>query len=264
MERKTVFFNGFPSKETVQVQMNASATLKQALGQAFGKQADRLLNSLYLTYEGRIVCPSTSICGLEKNALNKDVNLWLCGRVLGGKGGFGSQLRAAGGRMSKKRNEEENQDSCRDLDGNRLGTVRQAKELSEFLAKKPAETRAKKEEKKQKLKKLLSTEQNVSRFDDHEFLEDIEKSVSETRNAFQSSLAHRRGSSSAASFSSSEQSSSNENESSSSNKGKESIKEGVQSHDPWLQRMEATVSDGDDDDEDEQAKVLDGWDDGFA
>ncbi|WBW71105.1 intron-specific pre-mRNA splicing-ubiquitin fusion protein Sde2 [Schizosaccharomyces osmophilus] len=262
---KTVFFNGFPSKKVVQVHSNASSTLKEALVQAFGKQADRLLNSFYLTHESRIVCPSTSICSLEANVLNKDVNLWLCGRVLGGKGGFGSQLRAAGGRMSKKRNEQENQDSCRDLDGNRLGTVREAKELSEYLAKKPSESRAKKEEKKQKLKKLLSTEQNVPRFDDHEFLEDIDNSVSETRNAFQSSLAHRRGSSSAVSFSSSDQSSLNENEPSSSNKGKESLKEGkegVQSHDSWLQRMEAAASE--DDDEDEQFKALDGWDDEFV
>ncbi|EPX71463.1 ubiquitin family [Schizosaccharomyces octosporus yFS286] len=263
MEQKTVFFNGFPSKKVVQVHLNAYSTLEQALVQAFGKEAERLLSSFYLTHESRIVSPSTSICSLEANVSKPDVNLYLQGRLLGGKGGFGSQLRAAGGRMSKKRNEQENQDSCRDLDGNRLGTVREAKELSEYLAKKPSESRARKEEKKQKLKKLLSTEQNVSRFDDHEFLEDLEKSVSETRNAFQSSLAHRRGSSSAVSFSSSDQSVLNETESSSSNKGKESLKEGVQSHDPWLQRMETNASE-EDDNEDVQVKALDGWDDEFV
>lgn len=46
-------------------------------------------------------------------------------RLLGGKGGFGSQLRAAGGRMSSQRTD--NKDSCRDLDGRRLSTVKEAK-----------------------------------------------------------------------------------------------------------------------------------------
>jgi hypothetical protein len=43
----------------------------------------------------------------------------------GGKGGFGSQLRAAGGRMSSQKTG--NNDSCRDLSGRRLGTVKEAK-----------------------------------------------------------------------------------------------------------------------------------------
>jgi hypothetical protein len=46
-------------------------------------------------------------------------------RLLGGKGGFGSQLRAAGGRMSSQRTG--NNDSCRDLNGRRLSTVKEAK-----------------------------------------------------------------------------------------------------------------------------------------
>lgn len=45
-------------------------------------------------------------------------------RVLGGKGGFGSQLRAAGGRMSSQKTG--NNDSCRDLSGRRLSTVKEA------------------------------------------------------------------------------------------------------------------------------------------
>jgi hypothetical protein len=46
--------------------------------------------------------------------------------VLGGKGGFGSQLRAAGGRMSSQKTS--NNDSCRDLSGRRLSTLKQAKQ----------------------------------------------------------------------------------------------------------------------------------------
>lgn len=58
--------------------------------------------------------------------------------LCGGKGGFGSQLRAAGGRMSsrKKKTQDEN-GSSRNLDGRRLRTVNEAKALAEYLAIKP-------------------------------------------------------------------------------------------------------------------------------
>ena len=59
--------------------------------------------------------------------------------LCGGKGGFGSQLRAAGGRMSsrRKKNQGENNGSNRNLDGRRLRTVNEAKALAEYLALKP-------------------------------------------------------------------------------------------------------------------------------
>lgn len=87
--------------------------------------------------------PSLSISSLILSALNGQsfnersatlgqlanggdfVNMRLTPRVLGGKGGFGSQLRAAGGRMSSQKTS--NNDSCRDLSGRRLSTVKEAK-----------------------------------------------------------------------------------------------------------------------------------------
>jgi len=53
------------------------------------------------------------------------VTLRLTPRLPGGKGGFGSQLRAAGGRMSSQK--ASNNDSCRDLNGRRLSTINEAK-----------------------------------------------------------------------------------------------------------------------------------------
>lgn len=52
--------------------------------------------------------------------------LWvrLAVRLPGGKGGFASQLRAQGGRMSS--NKATNNDSCRDLNGRRLSTIKEA------------------------------------------------------------------------------------------------------------------------------------------
>jgi hypothetical protein len=78
------------------------------------------------------LCPvdQQSLClfsgrSLPDGDLDADyIHLRLGVRLPGGKGGFGSQLRAAGGRMSSKRTE--NKDSCRTLDGRRLSTVKEA------------------------------------------------------------------------------------------------------------------------------------------
>ncbi|KAJ5082891.1 hypothetical protein N7532_011934 [Penicillium argentinense] len=72
--------------------------------------------------------------------------------LCGGKGGFGSQLRAAGGRMSskRKRNQGDNNSSSRNLDGRRLRTVNEAKALAEYLAVKPEMDRKEKEERRKR------------------------------------------------------------------------------------------------------------------
>ncbi|KAH8916693.1 hypothetical protein BT69DRAFT_747160 [Atractiella rhizophila] len=73
----------------------------------------------------------------------------------GGKGGFGSQLRAAGGRMSsRKRKGEEDYNSCRDLEGRRLGTVKEAKKLEEYLNSLPERERKRAEEERKRLEDL--------------------------------------------------------------------------------------------------------------
>lgn len=63
-----------------------------------------------------------------------DLEIRLC--VLGGKGGFGSMLRAQGGKMSARKGEE-NTDACRDLNGRRLKTVKEARSLAAYLAAAP-------------------------------------------------------------------------------------------------------------------------------
>lgn len=60
------------------------------------------------------------------------MTLRLSPRLLGGKGGFGSQLRAAGGRMSSQKTS--NNDSCRDLTGRRLSTIKEAKKFVEHIS----------------------------------------------------------------------------------------------------------------------------------
>lgn len=83
------------------------------------------LESLYLSSHASLLpsdsIPVSELAGIEEPFLN----LRLSPRLPGGKGGFGSQLRAAGGRMSSQKTS--NNDSCRDLSGRRLSTIKEAK-----------------------------------------------------------------------------------------------------------------------------------------
>ena len=85
---------------------------------------------------------------------NSDVHCRLAVRLPGGKGGFGSQLRAAGGRMNSKKHGQNNTDSCRDLNGRRLSTIKEAKRLAEYVQSEPEREAAKVQAAKDKLAKL--------------------------------------------------------------------------------------------------------------
>jgi hypothetical protein len=77
--------------------------------------------------------------------------------MCGGKGGFGSQLRAAGGRMSsrKKRNQGDNNASSRNLDGRRIRTVTEAKSLAEYLTVKPEMEKKEKEARRKRWEEVI-------------------------------------------------------------------------------------------------------------
>lgn len=77
--------------------------------------------------------------------------------LFGGKGGFGSQLRAAGGRMSskRKRNQGDENSSNRNLDGRRLRTVAEAKALAEYLALKPEMEKKEKEARRKRWEQVV-------------------------------------------------------------------------------------------------------------
>lgn len=67
-------------------------------------------------------------------------------------------LRAQGGKMSSRKGQEENTDSCRDLNGRRLSTVKEAKALAAYLASAPQREAAlskAQSEKYAKLEKML-------------------------------------------------------------------------------------------------------------
>lgn len=115
------------------------ATLLAGNGQVIrssSRTIESLLQSTCDTYE------TPSFLSLQLNA-----------PLRGGKGGFGSQLRAAGGRMSsrkKKQNAELATGSARNLDGRRLRTITEAKNLAAYLATKPDMDRKEKEERRKR------------------------------------------------------------------------------------------------------------------
>ncbi|KAH8118125.1 telomere stability and silencing-domain-containing protein [Phellopilus nigrolimitatus] len=141
--------------------------------------------------------PTASLNGDEMNALsNKLVSLRLAPRLRGGKGGFGSQLRAAGGRMSSQKTS--NNDSCRDLNGRRLSTIKEAKALASYLESEPERKKAQQEAQRVKLEKLerklgidgkgKEKADDVSvgvkrRFDDTEYLEQSRDIVENVKSA---------------------------------------------------------------------------------
>jgi len=139
------------------------------------------------------------------------VTLRLAPRILGGKGGFGSQLRAAGGRMSSQKTS--NNDSCRDLNGRRISTVKEAKKLAEYLESEPQRKQAAAEAQRVKLEHLerqlgingssssasgsgdkepVKVAGTKHRFDDTEYLEQSREIVDNVKNAVAAGLLKKR------------------------------------------------------------------------
>ncbi|BGP52118.1 hypothetical protein JCM10450v2_008089 [Rhodotorula kratochvilovae] len=93
-----------------------------------------------------------TLATLDGAAPGSFIALRLSPRLRGGKGGFASQLRAQGGRMSS--NKAQNTDSCRGLDGRRLSTMKEAQRLAALLEAEPDRLAAQALAKQKKLEEL--------------------------------------------------------------------------------------------------------------
>lgn len=112
---------------------------------------------IYPSAQTTLEALSTSL-SCQQNGSNSFLPLRLSVPLVGGKGGFGSQLRAAGGRMSsrkKKQNAELATGSARNLDGRRLRTITEAKNLATYLATKPEMDRKEKEERRKRWEQVI-------------------------------------------------------------------------------------------------------------
>ncbi|KAI1797483.1 telomere stability and silencing-domain-containing protein [Ganoderma leucocontextum] len=131
------------------------------------------------------------------------VTLRLVPRLRGGKGGFGSQLRAAGGRMSSQKTS--NNDSCRDLSGRRLSTIKEAKRLAEYIESEPLRKKAQQEAQRAKLETLerklgISADGSSSdpvagkkhRLEDNEYIEQSREIVDNVKNAVSSAMLKKK------------------------------------------------------------------------
>lgn len=156
---------------------------------------DEVFSSLVLTTNANVDIPQQARLAISSLVAPEDdlIPLRLSYPTLGGKGGFGSQLRAAGGRMSSKRkkNSGDENGSSRNLDGRRLRTVTEAKALAEFLAIKPEMEQKEKEKRRERWTAIVEAAErreeeikngNKGRLDG-KWVEDKEEAGERTRDA---------------------------------------------------------------------------------
>ncbi|KAL3446569.1 telomere stability and silencing-domain-containing protein [Aspergillus insuetus] len=153
-------FPGLSLPSTVAFALPATSTLSDLCDRVSSYIPSSIsLQSLVLTTtSNKQILPSTRLISEfispndEATSASTLLPLRLSVPMCGGKGGFGSQLRAAGGRMSsrRKRNQGDDNGSSRNLDGRRLRTVNEAKALAEYLAVKPEMDKKEKEERRRR------------------------------------------------------------------------------------------------------------------
>lgn len=150
-------FGGLGLPKTLCLPLQSSTSvhdLWNVLGSRLPAHLDQnTFNALVLTTNSNLELSQRSPCALSTLTASDDIlPLRLTHPLCGGKGGFGSQLRAAGGRMSSKRkkNQGDENASSRNLDGRRLRTITEAKALAEYLAIKPEMEQKEKERRRER------------------------------------------------------------------------------------------------------------------
>ena len=157
-------FPGLGLPRTLNLQVSSTSTVgevEQIVSSRLPSNATNLVltttsNKLLRSHRGE---PVSTL--LSEDGTGNFLPLRLSAGLCGGKGGFGSQLRAAGGRISsrKKRAQGEQNGSSRTLDGRRIRTVNEAKALAEYLAIKPEMEKHEKDERRKRLEEIVrSTE----------------------------------------------------------------------------------------------------------
>ncbi|XP_077460914.1 splicing regulator SDE2 [Stigmatopora argus] len=142
-------------------------------GAAVRDVLERFVQQWGTSPEDFYVCASRPDEPLQPGAVYR-----LAPRLPGGKGGFGSMLRALGAQIEKTTNRE----ACRDLSGRRLRDVNHEKEMAEWL-KRQAEREAEREERRaERLRKKAERPQHDASDPDyqrqcHSLAERLEDSV---------------------------------------------------------------------------------------
>lgn len=156
-------FPGLGLPRTLSIPVSSSARTCDALAAVYARlpSVDFGHSLLVSTTSGKLLRESDeqSVSSLLSGPTADFLPLRINARLCGGKGGFGSQLRAAGGRMSsrKNRDRQDQNGSNRNLDGRRLRTVEQAKRLAEYLATKPEMEKKEKDDRRKRWEEVISS-----------------------------------------------------------------------------------------------------------
>lgn len=126
-------------------------------------------NGRYLQSEGIISPPCTVRCHI---------------RVPGGKGGFGSMLRAIGARIEKTTNHE----ACRDLSGRRMRDVNHEKAIGEWLKQKEGDEEERKQRRIKKLEKILNPTNN---YEDKGYTSNLQNNAEKIDEALKAAMRKR-------------------------------------------------------------------------
>ena len=156
-----VFLTSFPGLDlpsTLSLPIDSSTSIAELRQQLLDRLPHIETRLILTTTSNKQVLPSEApVSTLLSSRHDAFLPLRLSVPLCGGKGGFGSQLRAAGGRMSSKRknNQGDSNSSNRNLDGRRLRTVNEAKALAEYLAMKPEMEKREKESRRARWEQVV-------------------------------------------------------------------------------------------------------------
>nr|XP_021190907.2 LOW QUALITY PROTEIN: replication stress response regulator SDE2 [Helicoverpa armigera] len=117
------------------------SSLKRYISQKYGVP----IEDLSATLNGRPVSDSYDVTS-DNNVVR------LASKLVGGKGGFGSMLRAIGAQIEKTTNRE----ACRDLSGRRLRDINEEKRLRKWLEGQEDREKEAAERKQKKLERLVA------------------------------------------------------------------------------------------------------------
>ncbi|KAK5174982.1 uncharacterized protein LTR77_000118 [Saxophila tyrrhenica] len=146
-------FAGLGLPRTLSLPVSASTSVQDVL-QSIHNRLPNVNHTLIITTTDnkQLLSSSTEpVSTLLSSRSDAFLPLRLSARLCGGKGGFGSQLRAAGGRMSSRKKRDQNQNtngSNRNLDGRRLRVVDEVRNVSKFMAGQKGEAERAEAEKK--------------------------------------------------------------------------------------------------------------------
>ncbi|XP_055311556.1 splicing regulator SDE2 [Sitodiplosis mosellana] len=153
----------------------------------------------YLTQNGKLI--------RSDNIDTSASTIHVCMRLAGGKGGFGSMLRAIGAQIEKTTNRE----ACRDLSGRRLRDINEEKRMKEYLEKKAKEEEEGSSKIAKKIERLRSKPKHE--FKDDEYFEARSNLLDDVSEALEEGFKNATASSSATTTSGiSSVSASNEND----------------------------------------------------